>query len=369
MLGLGQETMKSFRLRRIGHETNWVGISIGDEYNLAVKSDGTIWTWGEDVTVQYPPWRAFFTPTLAAPGNDWKQAAAGGYFSAALKKDGTLWAWGANYVGELGIGSTNFSSAPAQVGSATNWIKVWAGMSGTVAMQSDGSLWYWGENPDPAFGYGTNPIVAPKRMSPDTNWVDVGFGDNTTVFAIKSDGTLWTWGQRADRYTGATNTAQDAIPTRVGTDSDWQSICATVGWWINGLTKKDGSLWLMDGSSGYPNGPRPPYFAVKFRRKEFQKDHVAYAAGAVHTAGPGNHAAIGAVLTRDGEVWTWGVPLGDPPTLKSRWKALCNSIDRSRHPKTNLTPKTNLNAFDLDLGPDPDAFREKPWQLRNIDSN
>jgi alpha-tubulin suppressor-like RCC1 family protein len=357
VLGLGNDPMKSTRLRRIGHETNWAGISAGDNHNLAVKSDGTLWTWGE--SVQGRLLGIISTPALAAPGNDWKRAAAGGYFSAALKKDGTLWTWGDNWAGQLGIGSTNKSVAPVQVGLATNWIKVWAGLLETVALQSDGSLWYWGANPDPAVGYGTNPIVAPKRISPDTNWVDVGFG-NETVFAIKSDGTLWTWGQKADRYTGATNTAQDAIPTRVGTDSDWQSICATTGWWINGLTKKDGSLWLMDGSSGYPNGPRPPYFPVKFRRIELRKDYVAYAAGAIHVAGPGNHGPIGVLLTRDGEVWTWGVVLGDPPTLKSRWQALCESVERSRHPKKNVNQP--------DLGPDP-VFREEPWQLRNIDSN
>jgi alpha-tubulin suppressor-like RCC1 family protein len=359
VLGLGNDLMKSTRLRRIGHDTNWASISAAASHNLAVKSDGTLWTWGEGVSLEASRWRMNFTPALAAPGNDWKQASAGYYFSAALKKDGTLWAWGKNAAGALGIGSTNNSFAPVQVGSATNWIKVWAGFLETVALQSDGSLWYWGVNPDPAYGQWTAQIVAPKRISPDTNWVDVGFGDGT-VFAIKADGTLWAWGQKADRYTGATKTAQDAIPTRVGTDADWQSICPTAGWWCNGLTKKDGSLWFMDGSSGQCNGPQPPYYPVQFRRIEFQKDHVAYAAGAVHIAGPGNHGPIGVILTRDGEVWTWGVVLGDPPTMKSGWQALGATVDRTLHPKKSV--------YEPDLGPDP-VFREKPWQLRNIDSN
>jgi alpha-tubulin suppressor-like RCC1 family protein len=347
VLGLGNLARQSTSLRRIGHETNWVSIAAGIDHNLAIKSDGTLWTWGESVQARFTRPTALGAPVPAAPGNDWKQAAAGGVHSVALKRDGTLWAWGNNWAGSVGIASVNGSSVPVQVGSATNWVKVWASTLETVGIQSDGSLWYWGDNPNPAFAQDVGRISVPTRISPDTNWVDVGFGVNT-VFAIKSDGTLWTWGRQADRYTGASDTAQDAIPTRVGTNSDWRSICATTGWWCNGLIKKDGSLWFMDASEGKPNGPRTPYQPVQFRRIEFQKDYVAYAAGAVHAAAPGVHGPIGVVLTRNGEVWTWGMVLGDPLTLKNRSEALWNYLH-----------------FKIPSPDPPPVFREKPWQVRN----
>ncbi len=85
--------------------------------------------------------------------------------------------------------------------SPTLQLKVWAGTLETVAIQSDGTLWYWGDNPNPAFSQEAGRISVPTRISPDTNWVDVGFGVYT-VFAIKSDGTLWTWGREAHVYTG-----------------------------------------------------------------------------------------------------------------------------------------------------------------------
>jgi alpha-tubulin suppressor-like RCC1 family protein len=352
VLGLGNLTNRSTSLRRIGRETNWVGISAAAGHNLAVKSDGTLWTWGE--SVQGPSGRPtpINAPALAAPGNDWKQAAAGGVHSVALKKDGTLWAWGHNWAGSLGIPATNGSSVPLQVGSATNWIKVWAGILETVAMQSDGSLWYWGENPNPAFAQGASQIFVPTRVSPDTNWVDVGFGVNT-VFAIKSDGTLWAWGRNAEVFTGAGDTAQDAAPARVGTNSDWRFVSDCTGWWCQGLIKKDGSLWVIDASNSKPNGPRSPYQPVKFRRVEFQKNYVAYAAGAAHAAAPGVHGPIGVVLTRDGEVWTWGMILGDPPTMKARLAALEARIAGNFHFKIPV------------VDPEP-VYREKPWQLRNV---
>jgi alpha-tubulin suppressor-like RCC1 family protein len=322
VLGLGDVTPQT-RLRRIGKETNWISISAGWTHNLAVKADGTLWAWGANLFGRFGVGtvgrqnRMANTPVPAAPGFDWKQAAAGMVHSVALKNDGTLWTWGDNSAGSLGTGSTNNSGVPVQVGSATNWIKVWAGILESVALQSDGSLWCWGQNPDPAFPKGTGANRIPTRVSPDTNWVDVGFGLNT-VFATKSDGTLWAWGREAHVYTGAADQTLDATPTRVGTNSDWRSISACGLWWCQGLTKKDGSLWLMDASDGEPNGPRPPYKPVRFRRVELQKAMVAYTAGAAPAAGPGVHAPICVALTRDGEVWTWGLMLGDPRSLGNR---------------------------------------------------
>ena len=188
-------------------------------------------------------------PVHAAPGNDWKQAAAGGIHTVALRTDGTLWAWGDNWAGSLGTGSTSNSAVPVQVGSSTNWVKVWAGTLESVALQSDGSLWYWGDNPDPAFDQGVGQILVPTRISPDTNWVDVGLGVNT-VFAIKSDGTLWTWGRNAHVYTESQNPALDAMPTRVGTNSDWASIPACGLGWCQG-SDEEGRFTLAHGCFGF----------------------------------------------------------------------------------------------------------------------
>ena len=358
VLGLGKNSAET-RLCRIGNETNWIGISAGTSHNLALKSDGTLWTWGQDLSVRFAAGALnrkklhAYTPVRAAPGNDWKQAVAGGIHTVALKKDGTLWAWGNNWAGSLGTGSTSNSAIPVQIGSATNWVKVWAGTLETVALQSDGSLWYWGVNPDPALDMKTNQIPVPMRISPDTNWVDVGFGP-WTVFAIKSDGTLWTWGRNAHDYTEAHNPAQDATPTRVGTYSDWQSIPACGLWWCQGLTKKDGSLWLMDASEFDANGPPRLSKTVPFRRIELQQDVVAYAVGSAHAAAPGVHAPIGVALTRDGEVWTWGLMLGDPLRLGARLQ----------HRAIKLA---NLFGY---KGRPPDAppiIRPTPWRLPHVE--
>jgi hypothetical protein len=119
------------------------------------------------------------------------------------------------------------------------------------------------------------------------------------------------------------------------------------------LTLKDGSLWLLDASDGEANGPRAPFKPVQFRKVRMEKPVAAYAGGATHAAGAGIHGPIGVVLTPDGEVWTWGMILGDPPTVRDKTIALAAKVATIFHLK--VPP------------PDPDPiYRQQPWQLRNI---
>ena len=245
VLGLGSNVKTQACLARIGLETNWVNLAVGGSTTLALKSDGTIWGWGENLHGQLGDGtlaRLQATPIRSLPGNDWKQVASAGAHSVGLKRDGTLWAWGANRAGQLGDGTTNSSRVPVRVGSSTNWIRIWANSGQNVGQQTDGSLWFWGW--DYTRSQQGSSIPVPTRVSPDTHWVDVGMGD-WMVFAIKSDGTLWAWGRQAQVYTGAANTNANTSPTRVGADRDWRA-CAAFAQSCPVFMKRDGSIWVMD---------------------------------------------------------------------------------------------------------------------------
>jgi hypothetical protein len=62
----------SVSLRRIGNETDWVSIAVGDSQNLAIKSDGTLWGWGENLNYQLGDGTKITrpTPVPSIPGND-----------------------------------------------------------------------------------------------------------------------------------------------------------------------------------------------------------------------------------------------------------------------------------------------------------
>lgn len=247
VLGLGSNVRTQACLRRIGLDTNWVNIAVGGSTTLALKSDGTIWAWGENIYGQLGDGstaREQALPVRSVPGTDWKQVATAGSHSVALKRDGTLWSWGNNWAGQLGDGTTNNSRSPVRVGSSTNWIRVWANLIETVGQQADGSLWLWGW--DYSRSQKGSSIPNPTRVSPDTNWVDVGMGD-WMVFGIKSDGTLWAWGRQAEVYTGVSDPSLDTSPARVGVDSDWRA-CASFANSCAVIMKRDGSLWVLDAS-------------------------------------------------------------------------------------------------------------------------
>jgi len=324
VLGLANTKIQNIvSLHRIGNETDWASVAAGDSGCLAIKSDGTLWAWGENLHYQLGDGTKITrpTPVPSIPGNDWKQAAAAGANSFAIKNDGALWAWGNNWAGQLGVGGTKDNTNAVQVGTSTNWTKIWAGNVQTVGLQSDGSLWFWGSLTGDSNG---KNILVPTRVSPDTNWTDICFGYDT-IFAIKSDGTLWSWGRDANFYTQANDTNMNATPVQVGKENDWQSCHSTPGGFYHVLMKKDGTLWAFDASDHRIIKPDSKYQPVKLQKIDLHKDIAAFGAAS---------DSIGVVLTRDGEVWTWGKVIGEQ------------------------TPELFSDA----------RIIEKPWQLSNVDS-
>ena len=81
--------------------------------------------------------------------------AAGEVHSLALKSDGTVWAWGNNYYGQLGDGTTTDRYTPVQVQGLSSVVAVAADISHSLAVKSDGTVWAWGKNDHGQLGDGT----------------------------------------------------------------------------------------------------------------------------------------------------------------------------------------------------------------------
>ena len=132
-------------------------VAVGAWHTLALKSDGTVWSWGDNShgelgfgTVDTITKR--MNPLISTPkqvqGVDHVVAVAAGFrYSLALKEDGTVWAWGANDYGQLGIGTQDTAShpVPQQVSTLSDVSAIVASGSFAVALKS-GTVWAWGNN-------------------------------------------------------------------------------------------------------------------------------------------------------------------------------------------------------------------------------
>uniref|UniRef100_UPI003FA75F2E RCC1 domain-containing protein n=1 Tax=Rhabdothermincola sp. TaxID=2820405 RepID=UPI003FA75F2E len=134
------DTTYRYTPQQVGTGTDWVTVAAGSGHSLAVKRDGTLWSWGYNFSGELGLGDTTDrnTPQQVGTGSDWASVAAGSYseHSLAIKTDGTLWAWGHNGDGQLGLGDTTFRYTPQQVGTGTNWVRVAAGGYHTLGIRA-----------------------------------------------------------------------------------------------------------------------------------------------------------------------------------------------------------------------------------------
>jgi alpha-tubulin suppressor-like RCC1 family protein len=230
----------------------WAEISAGGYHTLAIAQDGTLWAWGDNNNKQLGNNSAVTyqtTPVQISSERNWMFVSAGEYYSLAIKKDGTLWAWGRNDYGQLGDGTTTQRNTPVQIGTDTNWLSVSAGYHHSMAIKTNNTLWAWGRNSNGQIGNNsTTQQNTPVQVGTATDWAAVKPGRNHTL-ALKSNGQLWSWGQNSFGQLGQGNYTNSSVPVQVGTATDWKSIHA--GDYHSLVLKTNGTIWTWgDNASG-----------------------------------------------------------------------------------------------------------------------
>ncbi|MCC3156479.1 hypothetical protein LJ737_04475 [Hymenobacter sp. 15J16-1T3B] len=174
-----------------GSAGGWQCVAPGSAQTVAIRRDGSLWTWGRNVAAT--DYATSTTPVQMGSGTDWQQVVGSLHF-VLLRRDGTLWAWGSNTYGQLGSGSCQSSSVPQQVGAAADWRTMAAGAYHTAAIRRDGTLWAWGSHTYGAlFEDSAYCRRAPEPIAQAFRWRSVVAGATHTV-ALRQDGTLWAWG-------------------------------------------------------------------------------------------------------------------------------------------------------------------------------
>ena len=260
-LGDNTTTDRSSPVQTVSSGTNWNQVSCGYEHTGAIKTDGTLWFFGGnafgEIGDNTRTFRSSPVQTVAF-GTNWKQVTNGYYHTAALKTDGTLWTWGYNSFGQLGDNTVSNRSSPAQtVAFGTNWKQVSSGVFHTAAIKNDGTLWIWGDNANGKLGDNTttNRSSPVQTIAGGTNWKQVACGYCNTA-AIKTDGTLWCWGLNSVGQLGDNTTTNRSSPVQTVTyGTNWKQVASTLKnstlftYGNTAAIKTDGTLWIW----GYNN--------------------------------------------------------------------------------------------------------------------
>ena len=231
---LGDDTVidRSSPVQTISGGTNWRTVDGGRAHTAATKTDGTLWIWGRGAEGQLGNNAAVSTSSpvqTISGGTNWKNVSAGDDHTAAIKTDGTLWTWGSGGNGQLGNNAVINISSPVQtISGGTNWRSVSVGRVHTASTKTDGTLWSWGYGGRGQLGNNavTSTSSPIQTISGGTNWRTVSASFNH-IASTKTDGTLWLWGSGNDSQLGNNDITNRSSPVQtISGGTNWRSVSA-----------------------------------------------------------------------------------------------------------------------------------------------
>jgi ABC-type transport system involved in multi-copper enzyme maturation permease subunit len=230
-------------LHQFGSETNWRQLAQRSTSVVLLKTDGTLWRWGDLTGVlQHWPGLRTFTPYQIGTNSDWQELFTMGRIFAR-RTDGRVSYLDVNWKKGIGkdelVRETNYDEIVSQTASSI-------GEQATAFVRSKGTLWvlnrYWDEQKG---GQMMGPGVL--QVGKENDWRAVAVSYHMMV-ALKADGSLWQWNFQNRLAAKSVNKP----PTRLGIHDDWVAITGRWGSVI--ALAADGSLWLWPDKKSYDYG-------------------------------------------------------------------------------------------------------------------
>ena len=256
----------------------WSAVAAGITHAVGVRSDGTLWAWGNGTNGElgFGTAASRSSPTQINVGvSGYSQVLAGDRISATLKTDGTLYAWGLGTSGETGFNTAVNRSVPVQVLAAVTFSTLVTGINSgahMAALSSLGLLYTWGSGSVGQTGVGdtqnrSSPVnigtttgapgslastqFVPSRIG-TSSWTAISAGQSYQM-AIRLDSALFTWGLNSSGQLGIGNVATYSSPVQIGTTSSWSLIQASTSF-SYGVLSTTGALYTWGINSSFQGG-------------------------------------------------------------------------------------------------------------------
>ncbi|HHB93546.1 MAG TPA: hypothetical protein ENK88_00130, partial [Campylobacterales bacterium] len=297
----------------------WKEAKCGNSHTIALKSDGTIWSWGYNNNGELGDgtnddrWIGVEEITHS---HDWRSIDAGGWFNMAIKNDGTLWAWGHNDLGQFGNNSdifTDYSSTKPIKVSNEHWKSIALGQNHVLAIRDNNTLWAWGSNAQGQIGNGGVNGIQKTPYKVGDNYQYITAGKNYSL-AMQESGTnnplavatkykFWAWGDNSFGQLGIGSKDNKDKPTLLydsqnptwAEDANFQDVVA--GAYHTLALQKNKTVWGW-GNNGYgeltnnSDGTDEEHSPIKIDILDF----VKLSAGENYSMG----------IKSDGTLWGWG---------------------------------------------------------------
>ena len=201
--------------------TTFTQISGGTFSSFALDSDGNLYSWGDNAfgelgrdTNTQPADRPYKVIIFSGYTTFTQiEASRGNFFNLAIASDGNLYSWGNNKNGQLGrdtsrISASTISKVPMPAG-VSRFIQASPGYTHSLALGSDGNLYSWGDNSQGQLGRDTGgkqdgtlkKVITPKEVKYVRTSAG-GFLGSEYCLALGSDGNLYSWGSTSGGQLG-----------------------------------------------------------------------------------------------------------------------------------------------------------------------
>jgi len=284
----------------VSYLTGVAAVATGGSHSLALKHDGTVWSWGYNLSGQlglgYTSQTIRLTPSKVSNLTGVVSVSTSCGHNLALKSDGTIRAWGSNYSGKLGDGTVEDRSSPVLVSGLSEVVAIAAGGDHSLALKVDGTVWAWGDNRSGQLGDGTTTNrCSPVQVSGLPGVIAVASGEYHSL-ALKADGTVWSWGDNSSGQLGDGTWTNCIMPVQVSDLTDVVTIAA--GFSHSLALKSDSTVWVWGDNFCGQLGVGTPFIWIYFVPVQ-----VPDLTGVAKIAAGSDHSLA---VKNDGTVWAWG---------------------------------------------------------------